>query len=44
MKSFVDTKLCSNLDEVKEALNLYKKGLTPAKCASFISHLYKVKY
>jgi hypothetical protein len=43
MKAFVGSKFCRTEYELINAIAEYKKSLTPEKCASFISHLKKVK-
>jgi hypothetical protein len=43
MKFFIASKMCSTLDEVKQAIKEYHKALTPEKCQSFIFHLQEVK-
>ena len=42
LKSFIEERMCSNLNELRKAINMYRSSLTPAKCASFISHLQSV--
>jgi hypothetical protein len=42
MKHFISSKMCSNLDEVRHAIALYKQDLTTDKIASFIRHLHEV--
>ena len=44
LKQFIDEKMCSDLDEVRQAIYLYRKNLTPGKCALFISHLRQVYF
>ena len=39
IKSFVASRFCRNLEEVKDAIFEYKKTLTPEKCVRYISHL-----
>jgi hypothetical protein len=42
MKFYIASKMCSTLDEVKQAIKEYHKALTPEKCQSFIFHLQEV--
>ena len=42
MKFYIASKMCSTLDEVKQAIKEYHKALTPEKCQSLIFHLQKV--
>ena len=42
MKFYNASKMCSTLDEVKQAIKEYHKALTPEKCQSFIFHLQEV--
>jgi hypothetical protein len=39
LKMFVSKKMCSNLNQVRLAIQEYMNDLTKAKCAAFISHL-----
>ena len=37
LKFFIDKQMCSNLDEIRVAIELYQKNLTNDKIASFLN-------
>jgi transposase len=42
MKREIRSKMCTSLDEIKEAIGIYWRALTPEKCAIFIGSLKEV--